>query len=478
MASTDRRRPNILFFLTDDQGEWALGCSGNQDIQTPHIDRLAREGVRFENFFCASPVCSPARASLLTGRIPSAHGVHDWIRGGNAGPGATAYLQDIRAYTEDLAQAGYQCALSGKWHLGDSANPQKGFSRWYAHQRGGGNYYGAPMVKNSALICERRYVTDAITDEALTFLEELLQDDAPFYLGVHYTAPHSPWDRANHPQDLLDLYEGCLFRDCPPHAPHPWAIFSSDPDAPRAEDPRQSLQGYYAAVTGADRGVGRLMERLRQSKAADNTLVVFTSDNGFNCGHHGIWGKGNGTFPLNMYDTSVKVPFIAWHPGRIPGGRVIRQMASAYDWMPTLLDYLGLPLPQQGRLPGHSFAGVLTGSAAGGHGAVLIADEYGPTRMIRTETDKYIRRYPYGPDEYYDLLADPGEEHNLVDCAEKAPRIARLRADMEAWFARYADPALDGLAQRVSGNGQLAPVGRPSAGEAFSPLGRTFTWPV
>ena len=478
MANTDLRRPNVLFILTDDQGAWALGCSGNRDIQTPEIDRLAREGVRMENFFCSSPVCSPARASLLTGRIPSAHGVHDWIRGGNTGPGAAAYLHGIRAYTEDLAQAGYQCALSGKWHLGDSATPQKGFGRWYVHQRGGGDYYGAPMVKNGALICEQRYVTDAITDEALVFLEELLQGDAPFYLGVHYTAPHSPWDSANHPKELLDLYSGCPFRDCPPHAPHPWAVFSSDPDAPTAKDPQQSLRGYYAAVTGADRGVGRLMERLRRSAAADNTLVIFTSDNGFNCGHHGIWGKGNGTFPLNMYDTSVKVPFIAWHPGRIPGGRVVRQMASACDWMPTLLDYLALPQPHQDRLPGRSFAGVLTGSVAGGREEVLIADEYGPTRMIRTETDKYVRRYPYGPDEYYDLLADPGEEHNLIDCAEKTLRIAQLKARMEAWFAQYADPALDGLAQRVSGNGQLAPLNRAAAGEAFAPLERIYTLSV
>ena len=138
MANHDKKHPNIVFILTDDQGYWALGCNGNDEIITPNIDKLAEEGARFENFYCASPVCSPARASLLTGRIPSQHGVHDWIREGNTGPNSIEYLKGMRGYTDDLADAGYQCALSGKWHLGNSIVPQKGFQLWYVHQRGGG----------------------------------------------------------------------------------------------------------------------------------------------------------------------------------------------------------------------------------------------------------------------------------------------------------------------------------------------------
>jgi len=479
MANQDRSRPNIVFILTDDQGYWALGCNGNRDIITPNIDRLAEEGARFENFFCASPVCSPARASLLTGCIPSQHGVHDWIREGNCGSGAIAYLQGIRGYTEDLADAGYQCALSGKWHLGDSAVPQKGFTRWYAHQRGGGLYYNAPMIRDGKPVQEPGYITDAITDRALEFLEEMAAEEAPFYLGVHYTAPHSPWTNGNHPAELTRLYENCAFSDCPVVEPHPWAIFSSAPDAPTresAKNPRESLRGYYAAVTGVDRGVGRLMRRLEALGASENTLVVFTSDNGFNCGHHGIWGKGNGTFPLNMYDTSVKVPLVMWHPERIPGGTVVRHMVSAYDFMPTLLAYVGLEARERGDLPGHSFASVLEG----GGGAleedrpVVIFDEYGPVRMIRTYTDKYIRRYPYGPDEFYDLQADPGETKNLIDLPEYAQRIGQRRHQMESWFARYVDPARDGTHERVSGNGQVHLAGLAAGGRTnYEPLGHT-----
>ncbi len=142
-------KPNILFILTDDQGPWALGAAGNEELHTPHLDQLAKEGVRFENFFCASPVCSPARASILSGKIPSAHGVHDWIRSGNVdkelvdkldiknpygGYGdekkPIQYLAGQRTYTDALVEAGYTCALSGKWHLGDSMTPQHGFTHW------------------------------------------------------------------------------------------------------------------------------------------------------------------------------------------------------------------------------------------------------------------------------------------------------------------------------------------------------------
>lgn len=230
--------------------------------------------------------------------------------------------------------------------------------------------------------------------------------------------------------------------------------------------PKESLTGYYAAVTGVDKGVGRLMERLKKIGIDDNTLVIFTSDNGFNCGHHGIWGKGNGTFPLNMYDTSVKVPLVMWHPDRIAAGRTVRHMVSAYDFMPTLLDYLQIGTPARPELPGRSFAQVLTGDErpVDETAPVVIFDEYGPVRMIRTYTEKYVCRYPYGPDEYYDLKNDPQEEVNLIDDPGCAERVRRLKCQMEEWFARYVDPAMDGRSERVSGNGQIDRAGRFAEG--------------
>ncbi len=146
------QKPNIVFILSDDQGAWAMRCAGNSDIITPNLDRLAEEGILFENFFCVSPVCSPARASIITGQIPSTHGVHDFIRKGNidnpaGGLGYNGkdrpieYLKGMPGYTGYLAKDGYRCGLSGKWHLGASATPQKSFEYWYAHGFGGGDYY-------------------------------------------------------------------------------------------------------------------------------------------------------------------------------------------------------------------------------------------------------------------------------------------------------------------------------------------------
>jgi len=153
------------------------------------------------------------RASILTGRIPSQHGVHDWIRGGNARGDESAtgkaieYLRGMTGYTDLLAVHGYACGLSGKWHLGDSHHAQKGFTYWRVHARGGGPYYDAPMIDPQGEVYRQPgYVTDVITDNGLHFLEQEANADRPFYLSVHYTAPHSPWDRDNHPDATYDAY--------------------------------------------------------------------------------------------------------------------------------------------------------------------------------------------------------------------------------------------------------------------------------
>lgn len=471
-------KPNLLFILTDDQGAWALGSAGNREIHTPVLDDLAAGGMRFENFFCASPVCSPARASILTGRIPSQHGVHDWLAAGNldatAVPGILAdpaqgeriaaqvrfdqaaipYLAGMSGWSEDLAAHGYTCALTGKWHMGDSLHPQKGYAWWRVIPYGGSDYNHSLWIRDGKIHAADGYISDLITGHALEFLETRRGEPGPFALSVHYTAPHSPWDAGQHPADLTGLYRDCTFESCPdlPEA-HPWQINS----APRGTGARriELLTGYFAAISGVDRGVGRLLAKLRQTGQLENTLVIFCGDNGMNMGHHGIWGKGNGTFPMNMYDTSVKVPFIASWPGHIPAGVREERLLSQYDIYPTLLDLCGLP-PRQENLPGRSFAATLAGreDPAQAEERVVVFDEYGPVRMIRSQTWKYIHRYPYGPHELYDLANDPGEEHNRY--GEEATRAvsARLRGELEAWFLCYVDPARDGAREGVTGRGQ------------------------
>jgi arylsulfatase A-like enzyme len=233
------------------------------------------------------------------------------------------------------------------------------------------------------------------------------------------------------------------------------------------------LKGYFAAITGMDRAIGRLLDRLDALGLRENTLVVFLADNGFNLGHHGIIGKGNGTFPLNMTEESVRVPFIISRPGHVPHG-LHDGLWSQYDFRPTLLNYLGLDDPEADVLPGRSFAGVLRGEPDAGREDVVIFDEYGPTRMIRERAWKYVHRYPDGPHELYDLESDPSEKTNLADDADHAPTLARLRSKLEDWFRQYADPARDGAGLPVTGLGQTTAVGEGRDGEAFAQADKSY----
>ena len=450
-------RQNVIVVLTDDQGVWAAGCYGNPEIRTPNMDRLAAGGTLFRNFFVATPVCSPSRATLLTGRIPSQHGVHDWIKGGNTGPDAIRYIQGETCYTDVMARCGWTCGISGKWHLGDSQIPQHGFTDWFAHQKGGGRYNNAPMVRNGQLVDEPGYISDVITDEAVRLLDRYADGGYPFYLSVHYTAPHSPWI-GEHPQDIVESYDDCPFESCPQEPRHPWAIELTD----RCLGDREALKGYFAAVTAMDANLGRILDRVEDLGLAEDTLIVFLSDNGYSCGHHGFWGKGNGTNPRNMYENSIRVPAIFSRPGVMPESRVESAMVSAYDFMPTLLDYLDLPTPDC-NLPGRSFLPLLKGEAMAEREDVVIFDEYGPVRMIRTQDWKYVYRHAHGPHELYNLADDPDERSNLAADPAQQERIAELKERMDEWFARYVDTEIDGLLQLGDARGQTR-LARPRAG--------------
>jgi len=453
MASKDPSRPNVLFILSDDQGPWAMRCAGNTDIITPALDEIAAAGIRFTDFFCVSPVCSPARASLMTGDIPSRHGVHDWIRAGNVGDQRVDFLAGQTLLTDRVAAAGYRCGLIGKWHLGASDMPRAGYVTWFAHPSGMSPYYNVPMQDGNRTVTIERYLTDEISDRALTFVRDESRRAEPFWLSLNYTAPHYPWIDA-HPREYTDLYAGCAFESCPQERPHPWTAYGNPATDEGFRRPRESLIGYFAATTAMDAGIARVLRELDKLALTQSTLVIFMSDNGMNCGQHGIWGKGNGTRPQNMYDTSVKVPCLIAQPGRIAPG-VSDALLSGYDLFPTLLAYLGLADSPARPRPGRSFSALLEGRALRRDDAVVVYDEYGPVRMVRTREWKYVHRYPDGPHELYDLRNDAGERRNVVDDATYRATVAMLRARLAEWFACYVDPALDGADKRVTGCGQL-----------------------
>jgi arylsulfatase A-like enzyme len=317
------------------------------------------------------------------------------------------------------------------------------------------------MIRDGEVYKEPRYVTDVITDNALRFLEQQKEDEKPFYLSVHYTAPHTPWTRENHPPELFDSYRlGCDFESVPwGLTPPEWVEHLSIP-VENEEKRRMCLSGYFTAVTAMDGNIARILEWLEGNGLRGNTLIVFTADNGMNMGHHGVFGKGNATWPLNMWEESVKVPFIVSRPGSVPQGVVRSELLSQYDFMPTLLDYAGVGAAESGGLPGRSFAPLLRGDEQNGHDRVVVFDEYGPVRMIRTREWKYVHRYPDGPYELYDLVNDPGETRDLVSDAGQEGRVEEMRESLAEWFARYVNPEIDGTREGVTGLGQLGWAGK------------------
>jgi Arylsulfatase A and related enzymes len=270
--------------LTDDQGFWSLGCYGNREIRTPNIDKLAREGVQLDNFFCASPVCSPARASLLTGRIPSQHGIQDWLRNGNGdvhGDRPVEYLAGLKGYTDFMVENGYTAAQCGKWHMGATATPQKSYSKWFATQGGSGTYRNAEVYENGEKVKTEGYLTDIITDHALSFIDELA-GKGPFYLNVAYTAPHSPHVDQHKEEYVKYYYDNCTFSDVRQDPrdmgcikmPHDIAYSLSFASKDREFlTLRDLLSGYYAAVQAVDDGVGKIMAKLEEKGILENTLV-------------------------------------------------------------------------------------------------------------------------------------------------------------------------------------------------------------
>jgi arylsulfatase A-like enzyme len=308
-------------------------------------------------------------------------------------------------------------------------------------------------------------VTNLITDDALAFLDTHASAPEPFYLSVHYTAPHSPW--TGHPQAIVDSYEDCPFDSCPQEPIHDWSRGHGLTESCLGN--RDMLKGYFAAVTAMDADVVRLLDRLEALGVRQDTLVVFTSDNGFSCGHHGFWGKGNGTFPLNMFENSVRVPFLVSQPGRVPQNQVESGLFSAYDVFPTLLEHVGLPIPEDDRgRPGRSFAPQLQieadAAAAAGHEAVVVDAsafaEYGASRMVRTTDWKYVDRGDDLPAELYHLADDPDERVNLAADDGYGRQRRELSGLLGDWFRQHgAGGERDGRHWSVTGAGQLRPVG-------------------
>ena len=473
IESMSTTKPDVIEIVADDLGCWAIAYAGNPEIYTPNIDRLASEGIYFVNFFSVSPAGSAARASLLTGRIPSYHGVHDNVCDGNLSvedggdeygqSRSVQFLDGLMGYPDVLAESGYTCGRCGQWNLGDALTPQMSHDLWYVQAVGDSPYYKTPMVVDGKVCHETAYVNDAITIKALEFIRE--NSDNPYYLSINFPTPHGAWDCHKHPDQLLQRYDECTFDMCPADFTHPWLVDTIT--CSNETERRRMLAHYYAGVTAVDEGVGRILAYLESQGKRENTLIFFTSGNGINLGHHGVWGGGNGTNPLNMYDTSLKVPTIISMPNTVPVGRIDRTMLSHYDWRPTLMSLLGIEDPELYELPGEDFKEILFGGDVTNRNEIIVLAEYGPARMIRDRHWKYIQRFGDGPDELFYLTMDPGEMINLVDKAYQRARLETLKYDMDRFFEDYSMPGNRGVDYPIGGGGQYRPLSEAGHGRAL-----------
>lgn len=438
-------QPNIVLFLTDDHGAWAAGCYGNREIHSPNLDRLAARGVRFANAYTPSPVCSPARACLMTGRTPSQVGIHDWLQEAIAEIGEHDWLVDETTLPELLNRSGYRCGLSGKWHLGQSHKTPRGFDWCFGLPGWQGRHNGAYTYHlNGEQVEIAGNKSRLITDHALHFLEES-KEDQPFFLNVGYIATHSPYADAEHEPDVVALYRDADFDEIPSYRPHPWHRNEGLAGGfrPSEEDLTSRYRGYYAAVSEIDREVGRILDWLDERGLSENTLVIYTSDHGCALGHQGFWGKGNSTRPLNMYDVSLRVPLIASWPGRIPTGEVCDRHVDHYDTYQSILTASGERSSPSADEPGREWLSLIEGAANDWDDTRF--GEYGDLRMIRTPEAKLVLRYPHGPYDLFDLLDDGDESLNRAGWDEYRDLQEELSHKLEAWYTGFESAEKTGL---------------------------------
>jgi uncharacterized sulfatase len=438
-ADEPPRRPNVVFLYTDDQARWALGAYGNREIRTPNLDRLAREGATFRNAFTVTPVCSPSRAGLFTSRYSTQVGIADWINervepDEGLAPSAIGWPELLKAN-------GYATALFGKWHLGVRAQfhpTRQGFDHFYGFLNGG-NRPIDPVLEVEGR--ERKLegsLPDLLVDQALEYVDR--HRGGPFLLSIHFRAPHAPYAPVP-PEDSAP------FRDLDPTIP-------DVPGLPR-ERVKALTREYYSSVHSVDRNVGRLLDHLDASGLAGETIVIFTSDHGYMIGHHGLHHKGNASWIVegkeglrpNMFDDSIRVPLLIRWPGVVRPGATIEPVVSNLDLFPTVLDLVGLGVPDNLAIAGRSAKPLLLGRQVPwddtlfGQYDLKHGRRQARMRMIRTPEWKLVRHFEPGvPDELYHLAADPGETKDLADSAPHRDRKSALAGRLDDWMTSIDDP--------------------------------------
>jgi len=457
--------PNVVLIFTDNQQASTLGCYGNTEAHTPNIDALAATGVTFENAFCPNAYCSPCRASLMTGLMPSQHGVHSWLddRIKSEWPKGWHTLNRFSTLPQRLKSAGYATALIGKYHLGELESPMPGFDHWVSmadgHVR---SFYRNEINENGHHYHHEGPSVEFFTDKAVAFIEDRATHPDPFFLYLPYPSPYAHWpatketDRNRH----SDRFADCPMQSIPRQGLSKAAVdgflkknqnsgggldFSM---LMRAPNDLATLRNYYAQISLVDDGVGRIVEALDRLGLSDDTLIIFTADHGISLGHHGFWGHGGATYPSNMHRAAHSVPLIArMGAGQKPGIRPA-QMVQNLDAFATILEVAGLgaATPPQDRpdpIAARSFLPAMSGDTAALHTDDLIFAEQEETRVARSAKWLLFQRFKQGAgaglqDELYDLEADPFETQDRAQDPKYQAIVQALSAKIDAYFATFS----------------------------------------
>jgi len=444
------KKPNIILFITDDHGQWANSAYGNKDVHTPSLDFLANKGAVMENAFTPTPVCSPSRACLLTGRISSQHGIHDYLSSGMPEVDNYPWLVDEVLLPEILHKQGYSTALCGKWHLGNESNPQGGFDYTFST---GGKYpslHGGDhdYFENGEKVEFSGYQTDVITDKSIQFMRNHSgKGEKPFLLLVDYVSTHHPWE--GQPERLVDVYRKKKLDTSFQESSFPFGIQNLESTFETRNNPEEALAQFYAGVEHIDEGVGRIIDEIYSAKKESETLIIYTSDHGLNCGHHGIWGKGNGTLPLNMVEETIRIPLFISYPGHVSFPRRRSEFVDHTDLFQTILELVKVKLDEKDlktrNSPGRSFSHMLVDDRPKKQWRDFQCCEYGDVRMIRDHKHKLVKRYPDGPCEFFDLISNPEEDINLYGDVEYQAMIQKMSQEMDKFYSTYEDEVKSGL---------------------------------
>jgi arylsulfatase A-like enzyme len=433
--------PNIIVVMGDDHAQWAMGAYGLEYIDTPNLDWLAEQGVIFNNAMSPAPVCSSARASFYTGKMPSQHGVHDFL---SDEPEFDAdWLSGEVFLSERLKKAGYRTALFGKWHATtDSRKPQRGFDKWLSYDssiagwrnqylHSGTVHFSSDGEHTQHTGVQARY----LTEEAIQFIDE--PSTEPFFISLNFTEPHAPFEGM--PERLVARYRNkanmIIRAGGSSDLPIRNAIFAIP------EDHTEKLAQYLAAISLIDDQIGRLFDALQGRDLLDNTLLIYTSDHGLLVGQYDLYGKTNATRPSNFYEETIRIPLVIYGPDRLIKPEQSRdELVDLLDLHATVLDYAtNGDMADTDYGPGRSVRPLLDGERNTGWRTVQFA-ERGNARMVTDGRWKLVRYYQQDPaqppvDRWYDLVHPFGERHDAV-----APRPAMrdlLIGEMKTFFSKY-----------------------------------------